>query len=293
MHCFTIEGDSALPVWPLMTNSYGPFEISQTDTECCFELTISDKQSADDEKVLVYSNQNDVEEGFIAISIFKKRDNGLCMELRYPFSKEVNANLEVSDDFAKAVLTLCGSKEGQWYTFNAAVNLCYILATIKYHTLLLHSSAVMCQGKAYLFLGKSGTGKSTHSRMWQSAIAGVTLINDDHPVVRVWESGDVVAYGSPWSGKTPCYKSVSAPLGGIVRIVRAPHNKAIRLSPIQAYASIMTSCGGMTWVKEYADGRDATIQKIISRVPCWNMECRPDEDAALVCAKAVLDVQGN
>lgn len=293
MHCFTIEGDSALPVWPLMTNSYGPFEISQTDTECCFELTISDKQSADDEKVLVYSNQNDVEEGFIAISIFKKRDNGLCMELRHPFSKEVNAYLEVSDDFAKAVLTLCGSKEEQWYTFNAAVNLCYILATIKYHTLLLHSSAVMHQGKAYLFLGKSGTGKSTHSRMWQSAIEGVTLINDDHPVVRVWESGDVVVYGSPWSGKTPCYKSVSAPLGGIVRIVRAPHNKAIRLSQIQAYASIMTSCGGMTWVKEYADGRDATIQKIISRVPCWNMECRPDEDAALVCAKAVLDVQGN
>lgn len=293
MHCFTIEGDSALPVWPLMTNSYGPFEISQTDTACCFELMISDKQSADDEKVLVYSNQNDVEEGFIAISIFKKRDKGLCLELRHPFSKEVNAHLEVSDDFAKAVLILCGSIEEQWHTFNAAVNLCYILATIKYHTLLLHSSAVMHQGKAYLFLGKSGTGKSTHSRMWLSAIDGVTLINDDHPVVRVLESGDVVAYGSPWSGKTPCYKSVSAPLGGIVRIVRAPHNKAIRLSPVQSYASIMTSCGGMTWEKAYADERDVTIQRIIRSIPCWNMECRPDEDAALVCARAVLDIQGN
>ena len=114
-------------------------------------------------------------------------------------------------------------------------------------------------------------------------------MNDDHPVLRV-EDGTVTAYGSPWSGKTPCYKNISAPLGGIVRISRAPYNKARRLAPIQAYASLMTSCSGMTWDKDLADGRDRTLQGIVSGTPCWVMECLPDEDAAKVCMEAVTAV---
>ena len=115
-------------------------------------------------------------------------------------------------------------------------------------------------------------------------------MNDDHPVLRVGEDGMTTAYGSPWSGKTPCYKNISAPLGGIIRISRAPYNKPVRLAPIQAYASLMTSCSGMTWDKELADGRDRTLQGIVSRTPCWVMECLPDEDAARVCSESVTAV---
>ena len=83
---------------------------------------------------------------------------------------------------------------------------------------------------------------------------------------------------------------MSVPLGGIIRIIRAPYNKATRLSPIHSYASVMPSCGGMVWEKEFADNRDATIQKIISHIPCWNMECLPNEDAAKECSKVVTEV---
>jgi hypothetical protein len=169
------------------------------------------------------------------------------------------------------------------------VDFCFLLSTAGRNTLLTHASSVIYDGKAYLFLGKSGTGKSTHSRMWQTALDGVVLMNDDHPVLRA-EDGIVTAYGSPWSGKTPCYKNISAPLGGIIRIVRAPHNKAVRLAPIQAYASLMTSCSGMTWDRELADGKDRTLQAVVSRTPCWVMECLPDEDAAKVCMSAVTSV---
>lgn len=139
-----------------------------------------------------------------------------------------------------------------------------------------------------MFLGKSGTGKSTHSRMWMAALDKVSLINDDHPIVRICDDGTVMAYGSPWSGKTRCYKNESAPVGGIVRISRAPYNKARKLSVIESYASIMTSCSGMTWEREMADARDSTMQGVISKVPCWVMECLPDNDAALVCSAAVV-----
>ena len=84
---------------------------------------------------------------------------------------------------------------------------------------------------------------------------------------------------------------MQAPIGGIIRISRAPYNKARRLSIIESYASLMTSFSGMTWEKELADGRDKTIQGIISKVPCWVMECLPDEDAARVCAATVMEVK--
>jgi hypothetical protein len=199
----------------------------------------------------------------------------------------VNARLSVSGDFRNAELSLAGRPVEQWLAFNSSVDFCFLLATAGRNTVLTHASSVIYEGRAYLFLGKSGTGKSTHSRMWQTALEGVELMNDDHPVLRVDEDGNTVAYGSPWSGKTPCYKNLSAPLGGVIRISRAPHNRAVRLSPIQAYASLMTSCSGMTWDRELADGKDRTLQGIISRTPCWVMECLPEEEAARVCMEAV------
>ena len=289
-HCFNIEAGEEFPLWSKMEECYGPFEVHNSDCDNRFTLNVSDYAVNCDQMQLVYSNMENVKDGFITFSIFNDRDNGYYFELRQPYSSETNAYLSLSSDFSKAKIKLAGKTEDKWYTFNAAVNLCYLFSTVNYGTLLFHSSAVEYQGRAYLFLGKSGTGKSTHSRMWLNALNDVVLMNDDHPIVRVWDDGNIIAYGSPWSGKTRCYKNVQAPLGGIIRIVRAPHNKAIRLSPIQSYASIMTSSTGLTWDKNFADNRDRTLQRIISHIPCWNMECLPNEEAAKVCAEAVTKV---
>ena len=79
------------------------------------------------------------------------------------------------------------------------------LMLVPLETVAIHSSCIVYRGKAVLFLGASGTGKSTHTRLWLENIEGSTLLNDDSPFVRV-EDGKVWAYGSPWSGKTSCYK---------------------------------------------------------------------------------------
>lgn len=287
-HSFSIEAEKDFPFWTLMEECYGPFETDDTETSCLFKMLV-DESVCCENKTLIYSNADEESEGFVVYSVYKLDDDSHYFELRQPFSSETNACLSISADYSHAVLNLSGSKWNQWQTLNTAVNLCYYLAAIRQHTLLLHASAVEYKGKAYLFLGKSGTGKSTHSRMWQQALDGVTLINDDHPIVRMY-NGEIIVYGSPWSGKTHCYKNMSVPLGGIIRIIRAPYNKATRLSPIHSYASVMPSCGGMVWEKEFADNRDATIQKIISHIPCWNMECLPNEDAAKECSKVVTEV---
>ena len=98
-----------------------------------------------------------------------------------------------------------------------------------------------------MFLGHSGTGKSTHSSLWLKYIQGTALVNDDNPVVRVLEDGEVRVYGSPWSGKTPCYRNVSYPVGAIVKLDQAPYNEIQPLKGIRAYAAVVPSISGTHW----------------------------------------------
>jgi hypothetical protein len=138
-----------------------------------------------------------------------------------------------------------------------------------------------------MFLGKSGTGKSTHSRQWLEIFPDAELLNDDNPVVRAEEDGTIRVYGSPWSGKTPCYRNFDAPVGAIVRIRQSPDNRATRQNIVEAYASVYSSCSGLKSERDIADGLHATLEKVVMGVPCFVLDCRPDHEAAEVCYKAV------
>ena len=159
-----------------------------------------------------------------------------------------------------------------------ALMVLYALATADRQTALFHAAVVSYEGKGYMFLGPSGTGKSTHAGLWLRYIEGTALVNDDNPVVR-----DGVVYGSPWSGKTPCYRNVHYPLGGIVVLSQAPYNRIQRLSGLHAYAALVASISGKRWDARIADGLHQTENTLASTVPVWHLECLPDEEAARVC----------
>ena len=192
---------------------------------------------------------------------------------------------------------ICGANygEGQLLTtgrclkmaIDNALMVLYALATAKKGTVLFHASTVSCEGNAYMFLGKSGTGKSTHASLWLKYIEGTALVNDDNPVVRTFDDGISRVYGSPWSGKTPCYRNVSYPLGGIVELSQAPYNRIHRLKGIQAYAALVPSISGKRWDIAIADGLHHTENTLAMTVPMWHLECLPDEEAARVCHEKV------
>ena len=138
-----------------------------------------------------------------------------------------------------------------------------------------------------MFLGKSGTGKSTHARLWLENIPDTELMNDDNPAVRVKPDGTAVVYGTPWSGKTPCYRNVSAPLGGIVLLSQAPYNKIVRLNGIGAYAAVVPSISGKRWDARIADGLHETENALASNIPVWHLDCLPDANAALICKETI------
>ena len=162
--------------------------------------------------------------------------------------------------------------------FYEALKMMYDLATAGKDTLHVHAAVVSCGGKGYLFLGPSGTGKSTHAQLWIKHIGGTELVNDDNPVVR-----DGVVYGSPWSGKTPCYRNVSYPIGGIVMLSQAPYNKIRRLSGIEAYVDLAESVGGKVWDSRIAEDLHQTMNRLAQTIPMWHLECLPDEEAARLC----------
>lgn len=82
--------------------------------------------------------------------------------------------------------------------------------------------------------------------------------------------GTAVVYGTPWSGKTPCYRNVSAPLGGIVLLSQAPYNKIVRLQGIGAYAAVVPSISGKRWDSRIADGLHETENALAGNIPVWH-----------------------
>ena len=165
------------------------------------------------------------------------------------------------------------------FAISFAMMLLYTYRTCPHDTLLVHASVIENDGGGYMFLGKSGTGKSTHSRLWLENIEGSTLLNDDNPVIRITD-GEIYVYGSPWSGKTPCYINRRQPLKAIVRLAQAPYNRITRQAPLKAFASLMPACSCMRWDHNSVESLYKTVERVIMRVPAWRLECLPDADAA-------------
>lgn len=168
------------------------------------------------------------------------------------------------------------------FALSNALMLLYTYRTAPYDTLMVHASVISNDDGGYMFLGRSGTGKSTHSRLWLENVEGSDLLNDDNPVIRIIE-GNPFVFGTPWSGKTPCYKNESMPLKAVVRLSQAPHNKIERLSVIGSFASLMPSCSCIRWDRNAVDALHSAVEKVVTKVGGWHLECLPDQDAALLC----------
>ncbi len=263
-----------------MLSAYRPFECDECG-EPLYRVEVIDTISCEVAKTLL----EDIEpsdEGMTKVDVYETTE-GLLYNIIMPRSSVIDAQLHIVG--RTAYISINDESNGYWASaaFTNAMILSYITYTLPHNTLLLHASAILKDDIAHLFIGKSGTGKSTHSRMWQEVFPDAELLNDDHPVVRCHENGEVRAYGSPWSGKTPCYRNLSAPLRGIIRIKRASYNKFTRLKPIRGYASVMSSCSGAQWSKELATAKVVSLESIITRVGCYEMECLPNNDAARCC----------
>ena len=175
----------------------------------------------------------------------------------------------------------------QWqFGLNNAMMMAFAFAAATQDTLLIHASVIRKDGFGYLFTAPSGTGKSTHTHLWYKHLKGCDLMNDDNPVVRIVDD-EVRVFGSPWSGKTPCYRNTDAPVGAITRLEQAPVNAVRRLGSVEAFAALLPAVSSMKWDRRVYHGVCQTISKLLNTTPVWHLDCRPDAEAAHVCYEAV------
>lgn len=282
-HVFSLTLPDASPLWERL-GQYDPFIVDSTDV--LFDVRVTSELPAGERK-LVFDPET--EPGETVIRIFSQGPDWV-VEMAPHSAAPVSAELWISSDFTLGRLHfLTSSPTGEVFSINNALMLIYAFRTASLNTLEMHASVIKCRGRAFLFLARSGTGKSTHSRMWLENVPGSELLNDDNPVVRVYpEDGSVVCYGTPWSGKTPCYKNDSAPVGAFVRIRRCPENKITPLDVFNAYAMLYSSSSGFKADRKMADGLHETFSAIVSDTPCFVLDCRPDAGAAKTCSEAVL-----
>lgn len=280
-HVFSAIMDETSPIWAKLDN-YTPFLVDSGNP--IFTMEVVDSLDTDGAEVIYLDDKG--EEGMSRIDIYHIGEDWLFRMA--PAKKQpICAQVRLSADFSHAQLMMMEDniKTGV-FAFNNAMMLTYAFRTSSEDTLEMHSSVTVKDGRGYMFLGKSGTGKSTHSSLWLKHIPETYLLNDDNPIIRVVE-GKARVYGSPWSGKTPCYKQDNVPIGAIVSLEQFPENIIERHSIIGAYAAIYSSCSGFRAEKAIADGLHKTMEEIVTTVPFYHLKCLPDREAAILCHDTV------
>ena len=148
-------------------------------------------------------------------------------------------------------------------------------------TILFHGSTIMLDGEAYIFTAKSGTGKSTHTRLWREVFGDrAVMINDDKPLIS-FKDGKPVVYGTPWCGKHGLGKNISAPVKAICLLTRGESNTIAKISAPLAMPELFMQ----TYRFSDSEGMKrvlATLDSLINSVGIYRLACNMNPEAARV-----------
>ena len=182
------------------------------------------------------------------------------------------------EDLNRIRKTLQGSYPPS-FVENIALHALLASALLDHNILLMHGSALCMDGEAYILAAPSGTGKSTHARLWRETFGDrVWMINDDKPLIRVEKEGAVV-YGSPWRGKHKLGCNGSARLKAIVELTRDSRNH------IEALKEPFPHLVQHVWRPDDRDKMKKVLElekRLIGQAAFYRLGCNTEPEAALV-----------
>lgn len=198
----------------------------------------------------------------------------------------------LTEDSASADIVIDASRYqlDRWTDVNTD-NVCYMESgylfyghLLRFSGMLLHSSAVEYEGKAYLFSGPCGVGKSTHSRQWQQTFGDAAQVfNDDKPALRYLD-GTWYAYGTPWCGKDGINQNKKVPLAGICFLKQAGENAIRKMTAQEAISHIYSQTMYILHKQENMERLLCQIDNLVRCVPVWELRNTPGAEAAkLAC----------
>ena len=154
--------------------------------------------------------------------------------------------------------------------------------------LIFHCSAIMVDDGAYLFTAPSGTGKSTHTRLWRELLGEkAVMINDDKPIIRLID-GEFYVYGTPWMGKHNLGANVRAKLKAICKIRQEKENVIEEVLPAEMLVMILNQ----TLRPEKLENMDkllGLIEKMLEKTKLYSLGCNISLDAAKLSYNAMVE----
>lgn len=162
---------------------------------------------------------------------------------------------------------------------------------LRFAGLMLHASAVVVDGKAYLFSAAPGVGKSTHTMLWlQEFGPRAYILNDDKPALRrideTW-----YAFGTPWSGKHDISENIGVPIAGIAMLERGTDNQISRCAGKDVLAEILCQVNRPKGT-QYRRLLVVLLDLLLREVPIWRLKCNMLPEAAMVAYEAMSEKTG-
>ncbi len=202
---------------------------------------------------------------YIARGDWSEEEADECIDFGVDFYKERLENSIYNSDL-----------ETIEYIYTGAMFNRYIL---KYNGCMLHSSAVVVDGYAYLFSADSGTGKSTHTNLWIKHFGDKAfIINDDKPCIRKIDD-EWYVFGTPWSGKTDTNINTSVKLGAIVFLERSSENWIEEESIKNAISKFFKQTVRKLSKEENMDLVLSNMEQILQETPLYRMGCNISDEA--------------
>ncbi len=273
---FSLNLDGRMDVETLLP-SFRPFRtMGDADDTLLFDFTVVPPDGFSDtgKKDLLEETCNDM--GYLKLYAMS---GGYMVEV---INGCYTHRMVAASDFSSVEAVLMHEDGNLGHALSSLLRIVYAQAILFHNAVSIHASAVYNGGKGYLFMGPSGTGKSTHASLWMRHVPGTELLNDDNPTVRIVD-GKAYACGTPWSGKTACYKNLSFPVGGMVRLKQASYNRFCRQEGADAFIAIYPGCSVIAQDRQLRDRLYDTLTRLAGAVTVGTMECLPDEEAAWLC----------
>lgn len=198
---------------------------------------------------------------------------------RYNGDKDADVTISFNDDFYRQKLIENPHLDYEMIEYIWMGSEFYN-ALIRFNGMLLHSSCIVYENKAYLFSAPCGTGKSTHTQIWLKRFPGSYILNDDKPAVRITDRG-VFVYGTPFSGKTDLNVNAEVPIGGICILGRDTTNHIHETTVEDALFNILNQTVRPV-DEENMDMLLTTLDKVLAEIPVYRLYCNMELEAAEV-----------
>ncbi len=189
-----------------------------------------------------------------------------------PFDLEVSVT---NEEFKEEKAVSSGYSDG--YIENICLYRAICRQLPRLNRMLLHAAILEYENKGYAFLGRSGTGKSTHTGLWLKHISGSKIVNGDKPILE-YKGGEFIAYGTPWMGKEGLGYNAGVPLKGLCFLEQAKENSMVKLTPAEAASRIFLQILFPQDEKNAALTLELT-DKLVSEIPCYLLKCDVSEEA--------------